>query len=113
MLPDTPLQPTSGLALAETRKLEIRRTFAKRRRNQLWLLVVFAPIVFGELLYQRHVAATVLGMSPQVAAPIFLVLAVVGLLYSLRNWRCPACSKYLGRSINARNCLNCGVRLRG
>ena len=98
---------------AETQKSEIERAFLRRRRNQLVLAAALVPNVAAVLLYQRHLVSTIFGMSAQVAGPIFLVLAVGGLLFSLWNWRCPACSNYLGRAINPRHCPNCGVRLRG
>jgi predicted RNA-binding Zn-ribbon protein involved in translation (DUF1610 family) len=34
------------------------------------------------------------------------------LVFSLRNWRCPACNKYLGKGTLPHYCPNCGVELR-
>ena len=92
---------------------EFRREFAERRRRQLVLAIVLAPAALAALLYQRHLATTVGGFSPRVGVPVFLALVAGGLVFSLRNWRCPACSRYLGRGINPRNCYSCGVKLRG
>ena len=41
------------------------------------------------------------------------VLAYVGLtvLFSLANWRCPACHRFLGRYGNPRFCSKCGAPL--
>jgi rRNA maturation endonuclease Nob1 len=33
------------------------------------------------------------------------------LIFSLFNWRCPSCNKYLGKAINAKFCAKCGVQL--
>jgi hypothetical protein len=101
------------MARIGTQEIEIVRAFSRRRRNQLLLAGALAPIIFAAVLYQRHTAMTILGMPPRVGAPIFLALVVGGLSFSLWNWRCPACSRYLGRAINPRNCPSCGVRLRG
>jgi O-antigen/teichoic acid export membrane protein len=98
--------------LTEIQKSEIQREFVRRRRKQLVLSAVFIPIIFAVLLFQRGMVGTIFGVRAQVASPAFLVLAVGALLFSLRNWRCPACSKSLGRGINPRNCPNCGTKLR-
>ena len=90
----------------------IRRAFSKRRRKQLVLIALLAPLIVAAVAYQRGVAATIFGISPHVAAPIFLALVVGALLFSLRNWRCPACSRYLGSGINPKHCPHCGVALR-
>jgi hypothetical protein len=96
----------------ETPEAQILGAFSRRRRNQLLLLGALMPITIGALLYQRHVVGTVLGMPAQLGAPIFLVLVVGSVLFSLWNWRCPACGGYLGRSLNPKYCPSCGVRLR-
>jgi O-antigen/teichoic acid export membrane protein len=97
---------------SETEEADFKREFSRRRKRQRLLVVVLAPMIIGVVAYQKGVTPTILGLPPQVVAPIFLVLVVGALLFSLRNWRCPACSKYLGRSLNPRYCLNCGVELR-
>ena len=38
-------------------------------------------------------------------------LALSSMLYSLWNWRCPSCSKSLGRSMFPRYCAKCGAKL--
>jgi rubrerythrin len=39
---------------------------------------------------------------------LFFAAAVV---FSLFNWRCPACSSYLGKRFNPRFCPSCGAQL--
>jgi rubrerythrin len=34
------------------------------------------------------------------------------LIFSFVNWRCPACTRYLGRGWNPKFCPKCGVQLR-
>mgnify|MGYP001402959415 CR=1 FL=1 len=43
-----------------------------------------------------------------------LIFAVLGaiLVFSFRNWRCPACEGHLGKGMGARFCSKCGVQLR-
>jgi hypothetical protein len=45
-------------------------------------------------------------------APLSFVLVAGALIFSLRNWRCPACNRYLGRTFNPRYCQGCGFELR-
>lgn len=44
--------------------------------------------------------------------PIFIVAFLFVLIFSLINWKCPACRKYLGRSFYPNYCSKCGVALR-
>lgn len=106
----------------EDEKSAIRREFSLRRRRQWTLAIIVAPFIVVALLYAGTTADRLLGdrplLSPTPAwfpwfAAVFAVLVVGGLVYSLRNWRCPRCSAYLGRAINPKHCPRCGVALRG
>lgn len=96
----------------EQQKQEFKTEFAARRRKQLLvtvpfiiLLILFATINEGTGL--------VLGSIPiSVFAPIFIIAVIVLLIFSIKNWRCPACHKYLGKAFNPRYCSKCGVGLR-
>jgi hypothetical protein len=90
---------------------ELREEFTRRRRRQ-WLVVV--PVIAAMLAFHwiDEIPDTALGGLSQT----ILLLAALGtvlaaLAFSLYNWRCPACSKYLGRTINPKHCGNCGFRL--
>lgn len=84
--------------------------FARRKRLQFIAAAPFIAVIFGAVLF-REQAERLLGSG--LAAPIGFGLAVVAMLvFSLRNWRCPACDKYLGRSTTMRHCPHCGVTLR-
>jgi len=95
----------------EQQKAGFRTTFAARRRNQLILLV---PVVacMALLLLADETAGTALGIPVRVATPVALVGIAGALIYSLRNWRCPACNGYLGKVTNPSFCSKCGVALR-
>ncbi|SRR6266550_1923767 len=96
----------------EVQKSEIKRAFSDRRRKQWLLTAAFSPMIVAALLYSRGVTGTILGLSGQFGAPLFLALVVIAGIFSFRNWRCPGCSKYLGRAINPRHCPHCMVQLR-
>jgi hypothetical protein len=96
----------------EQQKSEIRRQFQARRRRQIILtipVVLCLVLLFAMSGKERE---TIGGMEPSVLlAPLFVVIvAAVG--YSFYNWRCPACSKYLGKTISPSFCVRCGVSLR-
>lgn len=85
-----------------------RREYAERRRRQA---VSVVPVgVLGVLVAVG--GNGLLGLSEQ--AGVFAVGAVVLAFfgYSLVNWRCPACDRYLGQRLNPRQCPSCGQALR-
>ena len=45
-----------------------------------------------------------------VAAGSFVVILGV-VLFSLKNWRCPACNAYLGKGMAPSFCSKCGIPL--
>lgn len=96
----------------EVQKASFKQEFAARRKRQIILAVPLVAIViaFAVLTDERN-GGTVLGMPAAVVAPAFLVLVVGALVFSFRNWRCPACDKYLGKGIGPRFCPKCGVAL--
>lgn len=72
------------------------------------LFAVMAALAFTEK------GDTFFGLSQAVFASISLVAIVVGwVIFNGRNWRCPACDKYLGRAFNPKRCRSCGIELRG
>jgi hypothetical protein len=71
--------------LIEPQKEEVQQEFGRRRRNQLLLTGAYTPILVGVLLYRKGLADTILGVRPQLAVPVFLVLVVGAALFSLRN----------------------------
>ncbi len=92
-------QPDPGLAVE----------FQKRKMRQIVaavpaVLVIILLVVTGE-------TGSVAGIPGFILAPvgIAILLAVTG--FSLFNWRCPSCNKYLGKKINPHFCARCGVQL--
>src|SRR5262245_60652108 len=87
-----------------------REDYAKRRRRQLVLGAALAVLALAAVPTSR-------GGGPEKApgpewVVAFVVFAVGALVFSLQNWRCPACRRYLGRTWNPRFCPHCGVALR-
>lgn len=93
----------------EDRKRAFKEQFSARRKRQL---LVAAPLIvmIGVLAFSEG-RAEILGIPFQVVAFAFFGLVVAALLFSLRNWRCPACDRYLGKSVSVKFCPRCGVEL--
>jgi Na+/citrate or Na+/malate symporter len=88
---------------------EFKRVFAIRRRRQVILAVPFF-FVFLAMIFLRE-RGEMFGLPATVIGPVFLVVVIGALIFSVRNWRCPACDKYLGRGMNPKFCVRCGVGL--
>ncbi len=97
----------------EQQRREFIQEFGRRRKRQLtvtlpvMVVVVLASLdLEGEAHYFHFLSLEMLtGLT------ILLVLGI--LLFSLKNWRCPACNKYLGKGWNPRYCPHCGIQLTG
>ena len=96
---------------SEEEKAQFKQLYAARRRNQLMVSIPLVVVVFAVVLTEDRGRGTILGLSREVVGPIFLAIVAAGLFYSFRNWRCPACDKYLGRGFNPKHCQHCGVEL--
>ena len=91
---------------------DFKAEFAKRRRRQIVLAVpVFILVIGGMMLRGRDVQLPA-GMNENVVIAGFVALVAAALIFSFSNWRCPACSVYLGRSLGPHFCPRCGVELR-
>jgi hypothetical protein len=96
----------------EEQKKEFKTQFAARRRRQLMVTVPFIIFIFLFAAINEG-TGKVLGLIPvSVFFPVFFI-AIIGLLvFSFKNWRCPACNKYLGKAYNPSFCSKCGAGLR-
>jgi hypothetical protein len=92
---------------------ELRQDFARRRLRQ-WLVVIPAALAIIAIRVADDAAdgAKIYGMSSGTIIAIAFVMIVGILVFSLWNWRCPSCSKYLGRGINPTFCGKCGFKLK-
>jgi len=81
--------------------------FARRQKRQFGVAAILLLGVASMMLMRGHGA-------PETPAGLALVLgAMVAIFaFSLQNWRCPACQKYLGKGGFPRFCPRCGVPLK-
>lgn len=98
----------------ESQKEEFKRQFAARRRKQLIVTGLFlALIILAALTRESPALAALVGAIPTSIFVPVAVLVITGMMvFSIRNWRCPACNRYLGRTLNPNFCPKCGVALR-
>ena len=102
-----------GLQHSEAQKAEFRQLYATRRRNQLMVNIPPVAVTIGVVLPEDRAAGTILGLSASCRSDLPRNRGGCVVLTLFRNWRCPACHKYLGRGFNPRHCQNCGVELGG
>ncbi len=100
------------MAYTEAELRGFKKEFARRRKLQLRVAIPAVALVLilaglGKNLKRQPVAGVT---ENQVAAAIGAVIGGT-LIFSLKNWRCPACSKYLGRRSSPDVCPRCGVPL--
>jgi hypothetical protein len=96
----------------EQEKAAFKEQFGLRRKRQIILAIpLVALIVAFSVLADEQTGGSMLGLPIAVVGPAFAVLVVGAIVFSLRNWRCPACDRYLGKGINPRFCPKCGAAL--
>lgn len=103
------------MTFSDQQLAEFKRQYAERRRRQLILAVILVPMVIGVQLMGHGEGGGVLqaiGLTEDLAGKGFFAMVMVALLFSFKNWRCPACDGYLGRSVGHQFCPKCGVKFK-
>jgi len=92
---------------------EVKQDYERRRSIQL---IITGPLVASIIVFiwaQANSTSSLIGIPAyRIVLSAFAVI-VSGMVFSVRNWRCPACDRYLGKAWNPRHCAHCGVQLRG
>ncbi len=96
------------MGYTEKQKAEFKVKFIQKQRYQVASLVPLASAVYLLFFGMRHVPD--LDQQTLVLGTVGLVLAAAA--FSWLNWRCPACTKYLGKGLSPNHCPKCGVALR-
>ena len=90
---------------------EFKAEFARRRKRQLLgSLPVVAVFIF--LAFFNEKVEAFLGLPPSVVLGAAFAMVAALVAFSLWNWRCPACNRYLGKGVGQAFCPKCGVPLR-
>ena len=102
---------TETPVLTQQQKADIKDEFRRRRRRQLLATVPLLAIIGVSFWLRRDPAATLAGQRLAALVPVALVVIVGFVVFTLVNWRCPACKSYLGKGIGPSFCRKCGVAL--
>ena len=89
-------QKTDATVIAEFRK----------RKARQWIATALVCVAIA-----LAVGFAVGGLPEKVVAPICIATPMAVAVFSLVNWRCPACEGYLGNRMNPKFCSKCGARL--
>jgi protein-S-isoprenylcysteine O-methyltransferase Ste14 len=95
----------------EQQLADFKAEFARRRKRQLLVSIPLAAVVILFAVFSRTAETPRLGLPPAVLGVTVFVLVLGAIAFSLWNWRCPACNKYLGKGISPSFCPKCGVPL--
>lgn len=95
----------------EGQQEEIRAEFCARRRRQLLVSLPLLLLALGTAFLEKGKQGAACGISASILLPVFLVLVIGAIAFSLYNWRCPACNRYLGKQWSPKYCSRCGVML--
>lgn len=98
----------------DQQKAKFKVAFAKKRRNRLIGMALMVPsaVAFGFGAAGGVEDQIVLGLPPIVWWPVVLVVFIGSIIFSVINWRCPACGTIFGFNFNGRCCSECGAELR-
>lgn len=88
---------------------EVIMEFKKRIRKQFMVSLI---VIFVLLYINSDQFNSLITQIYKIDGMILILVAVCCLIFSLFNWRCPACNRYLGNSILPKYCKKCGVKLR-
>jgi len=91
---------------------EIKNDFKKRKIRQLFIGIPLLAAVFLIAFMSESETEMVSGISNLFLIIGAGVIIILGLIFSLINWRCPSCKTYLGKKFNPKFCSSCGVELR-
>lgn len=84
--------------------------FKKKRLRQLLALLPLILAGVG-LVFLDKCSDELLGISKMAALSTCIGLILLVGVFTFFNWRCPACNRYLGKTINPKFCSSCGARL--
>ena len=89
-----------------------KEAYAIRHRRQILLVVPVVVLMVAMIVGNDKRTGTVFGIPLASFGPVFILFIIGARLFSLKNWRCPACNRYLGKVWNPRHCPACGIALK-
>ena len=92
-------------------KDKIIAEFGRRKRLQLIISIPIFIIIILFIIIHDKPDFTALGIPFIELLYIFMAVISAAIIFSIYNWRCPSCGKYLGKGIDPKFCPKCGVKL--
>lgn len=89
---------------------EVINEFSKRRKRQLLATIPLVLAVIG-MVSVEDMNGSLAGIPVSVISSICIGVVFAGVIFSLFNWKCPACSAYLGKGFSPKFCRKCGSQL--
>ena len=94
----------------EEQKAEFKEQFRERKKRQkavsVLVIVLLVPVFIIRAFPNSPMSDYVFFVGIG-----FFAAVVSAIVFSRKNWRCPACGKYLGQGMNPKHCPNCGIAL--
>src|SRR5436190_3464085 len=89
----------------------IKTEFATRKRKQLIATIPFLFVILVIATADEAGERTLGGLPLMGVLPVAGIIFVAAVIFTIKNWRCPSCSKYLGKGFSPKFCPQCGVGL--
>lgn len=90
---------------------DVRAQFAEVKKRQFIATPVFVLFLIPLVISVKVPEFTLLGFSNGTVFWVSLAVVAAGLIFSLFNWRCPACGVYLRKNAKPIYCPKCGAQL--
>lgn len=90
----------------EMEEKHVQKVFARKKMFQ-YLSYGLAMAVIVVVAVSKSNQA----VDTSLYAWVLVGIALAAMIFSLFNWRCPACKKYLGRKMGIKECPNCQAKL--
>lgn len=85
--------------------------FKIRKKKQFTVVLPLVILMIGLLAMSDNPEFTLFELPRSVLYAVAAVGIIGGIIFSLKNWRCPACSAYLRKNISPKFCPSCGIKL--
>ena len=85
----------------------------RQRRNRQWIAAIPGILAILVVVFSLdHAESSLFGIDTNVLAMVGGAVVLAYLMFSIWNWRCPACDGYMGKAMNPTFCAKCGARLK-
>jgi TRAP-type C4-dicarboxylate transport system permease large subunit len=95
----------------EQRETSVSKEFKRRKTRQFYAVVAVVFLLIA-VLWRLNQPGFLFGeLSKGIVMAVEIAIIAAFLFFTAANWRCPSCSRYLGRDISQQRCRKCGTPL--